>query len=113
MIKADSSSDLKPHFFWHLPHPDDQHNTPATYLDLRLPDTQVAQDIFSSAQDGIKLLRALELLDKLAHARLGQGATAKDLHGVIANLAGEARGLHLEERNLTSEVARLFLVGLE
>lgn len=55
-------------------------------------------------QDCVKLLRSLEHFNVLAHARLCDSTTAKDLDGVVCNLAREAGRLHLEERNLSREV---------
>jgi hypothetical protein len=79
---------------------------------LRLPDTQITQNLLSSTQDRIKLLSSLELLYKFTHSRFGQRPSTKDLNSFIGYLSGETRRLHLEESNLTGKVTGLFFVGL-
>lgn len=76
-----------------------------------LADTEVTEDFLCTAENGVKLLGALELLDKLAHTGLGETTTTKDLDGVVRNLAGDASAHHLEETNLAGKVGRLLLVA--
>lgn len=62
-------------------------------------------------QDGVKLVRAVEVLDDAAHARLREPAPAPDLHGLVGDLVRGARAAHLEQGDGPREVPGLLGVG--
>lgn len=76
-----------------------------------LPDTQIPQHLLGTAQDGIKLVRPVEVLNDAPHARLRQPAAAPDLHGLVGDLVRGARARHLEQRDGPAQVLGLLTVG--
>lgn len=101
--------------------------------DLRLLDGEVGKDLLGTAEDGVKLLRPLELLNVLAHARLGQTTATSanksaaantivhaepvvplhsppEVDGNVRDLAGRAGQVGLQGTDLASKVLGLLLV---
>lgn len=76
-----------------------------------LPDAEVAEDLLRAAEDGVELVGAVEVLNVLAHAGLGEAAAAPDLDGLVGDLVGDAGDAHLEEADGAGEVQGLLLVG--
>ena len=98
-----------------------------------MPDAEIPEHFLGATKNRVELLRALSLLNELAHAAqgsalvhyllahelrvtshangamnlpsLGQTSTTKDIDGVIGNVALETGRLHLEECNLPSKVS--------
>lgn len=76
-----------------------------------LSDTEIPQDLLSSAQDSIELVRAVEDLDMLAHSGLRQGTSSPDLDRLVGNFVSGARRTHLEETDGTRKMFGLLGVG--
>lgn len=76
-----------------------------------LSDTQVAENLLGAAQDGVELVGAVEVLNVLAHAGLGEAAAAPDLDGLVGDFVGAAGDAHLEQADGAGEVEGLLLVG--
>lgn len=64
---------------------------------IRLPNPQIPQNLLRSTKNRIKLVRAMELLDDTAHARLRESASAEDVDGLVGDLVRGARREGLEE----------------
>lgn len=80
-------------------------------LSHSLPDAEIAKDLLGAAEDGVELVRAVEHLYDLAHARLGEPAAAEDLDRLVGDLVRRSRDAHLEQADRPAEVLRLLLVG--
>lgn len=76
-----------------------------------LPHTQIRQNLLGTAEDGIELISAVEHLDDLAHAGLGDTAASKDIGGVVGNLLCRSRSVRLQETDRSAQVGGLLRVG--
>ncbi|KAI3481623.1 hypothetical protein L1887_55848 [Cichorium endivia] len=77
----------------------------------RLSDAEISEHLLGATEDGIKLVGAVEHLDKLAHTRLCEAAAAKYLDGAVGDLVRDARGPRLEQADLAGEELGLLGVG--
>ena len=75
-----------------------------------LPDTEIAENLLGTAENGVELVAAVEVLDDAAHAGLGEAAAAPDLDGLVGDLVGGARAAHLEQGDGAAQVLGLLRV---
>jgi hypothetical protein len=78
---------------------------------IRLPHTEIPQNLLRSAQNRIKLVRAVELLDHASHTRLRQSAAAENIDGFVSDVVRGAGGVGLEEADGATKEFGLLGVG--
>jgi hypothetical protein len=76
-----------------------------------LSDTQIAQNLLRSAQDGVEFVRAMELLNNFSHTSLSDTTTSEDIASIIGDLMCTASGEGLEQANGSAEILVLVRVG--
>lgn len=73
----------------------------------RLSHAEVRQNLLSSTQNSIKLVRAVEHLDDPAHTSLGQSTSSEDVGGVVGDLVCGPSSMRLEETDGSAHVFSL------
>ena len=81
------------HSLWHLLH--------------GLSNTQICQYLFGTAQDGVKLVRAVELLHHAAHSCLCDASSTKDVDGIIGDIVCTPSRVGLQQTNRATQQLRL------
>lgn len=83
---------------------------PLWHLLHSLPNTQIRKNLLRSAQDRIKFVRAMELLNQLAHTTLRDSPATKDVHSIVGDVMRTSRSVALEKSNRSTEELRLLVV---
>ena len=70
---------------------------------IRLPNTQISQNLLRTTQNRIELVRAVEHFHHTTHTRLREATTTEDVDRLVGDLVCGAGSVGLEEADGTTE----------